>query len=238
MRAVFISDAHIKTREDKGYDYLLRFFDSIRGDMDHLFIVGDFFDFWFCEGDAIYPDFRPIVDKILELNHGGVKVHLFEGNHDFFLADFFEGHDIEVFPEDATLTLDGKKIFVSHGDTASAPTWSYLLLKSLLRSRAFYNFQKAIPAPFLWKISRITSKMSRRHFARPSESIAEGMRAFSMKKFDDGYDAVILGHCHQPLLEEHMNDGTMKTFAALGDWISHFSYLVCDEGEFSLLTYR
>ena len=44
MRAVFISDAHIKSRKDKGYDYLLRFFDSIGNDTDHLFIVGDFFD--------------------------------------------------------------------------------------------------------------------------------------------------------------------------------------------------
>jgi UDP-2,3-diacylglucosamine hydrolase len=238
MKTVFISDAHIKTREDKGYDYLLRFFDAIRSDTDHLFIVGDFFDFWFCEGDRIYPDFRPMVDKLLELREGGVAVSLFEGNHDFFLADFFESHDIKVFPEDATLTLDGKRIFVSHGDMASEPTRGYLLLKSLLRSRAFYNFQKVVPSPLMWKISLMTSKMSRRHFARPPEGIAEGMRAFSERKFDDGYDAVILGHCHQPLLEEHMNDGKKKTFAALGDWISHFSYLVCDEGEFSLLTYR
>lgn len=238
MRAVFISDAHIKTREDKGYDYLLRFFDSIRGDTDHLFIVGDFFDFWFCEEDCMYPDFRPMVDKILELKQGGVKVSIFEGNHDFFLADYFESHDIEVFPEDATLSLDGKRIFISHGDTASEPSWSYHLLKSTLRSGAFYKLQKVVPSSFMWTISRMTSKMSRRHFARPPEGIAEGMRAFSKEKFDEGYDAVILGHCHQPLLEEHMNDGTMKTFAALGDWISHFSYLVCDEGKFSLLTYR
>jgi UDP-2,3-diacylglucosamine hydrolase len=238
MRAVFISDAHIKTRNDKGYDYLLRFFDFIGNDMDHLFIVGDFFDFWFCEENAIYPDFRPMVDKILELNEGGVTVSLFEGNHDFFLTDFFESHGVKVFPEDATLDLDGKRIFISHGDTASQPKRSYLLLKSVLRSGPFYNIQKAVPAPLMWKISRLASKMSRRHFATPPESIAEGMRAFSEKKFDDGYDAVILGHCHQPLLEEHINDGKKKTFAALGDWISHFSYLVCDEGEFSLLSYR
>jgi UDP-2,3-diacylglucosamine hydrolase len=238
MRAVFISDAHIKSRKDKGYDYLLRFFDSIGNDTDHLFIVGDFFDFWFCEEDRIYPDFRPMVDKILELNEGGVTVSLFEGNHDFFLADFFERHNIKVFPEDATLFLDGKRIFVSHGDMASESGWSYLLLRRVLRSRAFYNFQRVVPVPFMWKISLTASKMSRRHFARPPEGIAEGMRTFSEKKFDDGYDAVILGHCHQPLLEEHVNDGTMKTFATLGDWISHFSYLVCDDGEFSLLSYR
>jgi UDP-2,3-diacylglucosamine hydrolase len=238
MRAVFISDAHIKTREDKGYDYLLRFFDSIEGDTDHLFIVGDFFDFWFCDEDTIFPDFRPMVDKILKLNKGGVKVHLFEGNHDFFLADFFERRNIAVFPDDATLTLDGKRIFVSHGDMASESSWSYLLLRSVLRSRAFYNFQRIVPAPLMWKISWIASKMSRRHFSRPPEKIAKGMRVFSERKFDDGYDAVILGHCHQPLLEERMSNGEMKTFATLGDWISHFTYLVCDEGEFSLLSYR
>ena len=237
MRAVFISDAHIKSRKDEGYDYLLRFFDSIRSDADHLFIVGDFFDFWFCEGNNIYPDFRPMIDKILELNKEGVRVSLFEGNHDFFLADFFERHDVKVFPEDTTLTLDGKKIFISHGDRISASSRSYLFLRRVLRSGTFYNFQKVVPAHLMWKISTISSKISRRHFAKPPESIADSMRTFSSKKFDDGYDAVILGHCHQPLLEEHINDGKMRTFAALGDWINHFSYLVCDEGEFSLLSY-
>ncbi|MEA3470679.1 MAG: UDP-2,3-diacylglucosamine diphosphatase [Thermodesulfobacteriota bacterium] len=237
MRAVFISDAHIKSRKDKGYDYLLRFFDSIRSDTNHLFIVGDFFDFWFCEENNIYPDFRPMVDKILELNEGGIKVSLFEGNHDFFLADFFERHHVKVFPEDTTLFLGGKRIFVSHGDKISASNWSYPLLRKALRSGLFYNFQKAVPAPVMWKISAMASKMSRRHLSKSPEGIADGMRAFSERKFDDGYDAVILGHCHQPLLEEHINDGRMRTFVSLGDWINHFSYLVCDEGEFSLLSY-
>ncbi len=238
MKTVFISDAHIKSRNDTSYDYLLRFFDFIKNDTDQLFIVGDFFDFWFCGEDSLYPDFRPMVDKIIALNKGGVKVSFFEGNHDFFLTDFFERHKIKVFPEDTTLFLDGKRVFVSHGDMASESRRSYHLLRKMLRSGAFYNFQRIVPAPLMWKISRMASKMSRRHFSRPPKGIADGMRIFSEKKFDDGYDAVVLGHCHQPLLEQHVNDGKTKTFATLGDWISHFSYLVCDDGEFSLLSYR
>jgi UDP-2,3-diacylglucosamine hydrolase len=238
MKSVFLSDAHLKSRKDKGYEYLLSFFDSIRGDTENLFIVGDFFDFWFCDDKIVYPDFRPMVDKILELNEEGVKVSLFEGNHDFFLADYFEQHGIKIFPGEATIDLDRKKIFVSHGDTVSTSNKSYLLLRRFLRSRFFYRLQKAIPAPILWKISTITSKMSRRHFAKSPAGIAESMKIFSIKKFDDGYDAVVLGHCHQPILEQYMNNGRVTTFAALGDWINHFSYLTYDKGKFILSSYR
>jgi UDP-2,3-diacylglucosamine hydrolase len=234
MKSVFLSDAHLKSRKDKGYDYLLRFFDSIRKDTDHLFIVGDFFDFWFCDENNMYPDFRLMVDKILELNGNGVSVNLFEGNHDFFLSDYFDKYDVNIFPEGASVDLDGKRIFVSHGDTVDSSNTCTLFLRSVLRSRLFYVLQKSIPASIMWKVSKMASSMSRKHFQGSSDDIADNMKSFSVRKFGEGYDAVILGHCHQPVMKQFVSDGRVKTFVALGDWITHFSYLVCKDGEFYL----
>jgi UDP-2,3-diacylglucosamine pyrophosphatase LpxH len=45
---------------------------------------------------------------------------------------------------------------------------------------------------------------------------------------------VILGHCHKPLLIEELCDGRRKTFATLGDWITRDSYLLYDDGRFTL----
>ncbi|MBU1745010.1 MAG: UDP-2,3-diacylglucosamine diphosphatase, partial [Proteobacteria bacterium] len=53
-------------------------------------------------------------------------------------------------------------------------------------------------------------------------------------KFQEGYDAVILGHCHKPTLREAIYDGRRKTFATLGDWISGDSYLSYHDGRFAL----
>jgi UDP-2,3-diacylglucosamine pyrophosphatase LpxH len=60
------------------------------------------------------------------------------------------------------------------------------------------------------------------------------MFQFARGKFKEGYDAVVLGHCHRAFLHEEMDEGKQKTFALLGDWLHHNSYLTCDSGRFSL----
>ena len=103
MKTVFLSDAHLKGPGYAGHEKLMHFFDRLRGrggtgsggisagtlTLDHLVIAGDFFDFWFGRGDAIYPGFRPIVDRMVALKQEGVRISLCEGNHDFFLTDYF-----------------------------------------------------------------------------------------------------------------------------------------------------
>ena len=70
------------------------------------------------------------------------------------------------------------------------------------------------------------------------EALAKKMRSFSLTKFAEGFDAVILGHCHEPLCEEYIVDGQKKTFAALGDWIGRYTYLYYEDGHFILSHYR
>lgn len=238
MKAIFLSDAHLKYQESRGYRNLLGFFDSMMGSVSDLFIVGDFFDFWFCRNDAIYPEFQVMIDKLLELKNQGTNIYLFEGNHDFFLDEFFGNHGIYVFSDGAAVDLDKKKVFVSHGDTIDTTNKSYLLLRRFLRSKVFYVIQKKLPSDLLWKIAGISSRTSRNHLPTPAEELADKMKAFSMKKFSEGFDGVILGHCHQPLIEHYVIDGRKKTFAVLGDWVSHYSYILYDNGEFMLASYR
>lgn len=237
MKAVFLSDAHLSRGEDDGYKNLLGFFNSLGDDIDSLFVVGDFFDFWFCTEDKVYPGFRVIIDKLLELNEKGLNVSLFEGNHDFFLGNYFGRYGIKVYPDEAEVDMDGRKLFVAHGDLVDTSNTRYLFLRRLLRSRIFYVFQRVMPCPVLWKISEISSRISKGHLAKPLDGMADMMEAFSEVKFEAGFDAVILGHCHRPQMKQSSVNGRMRTFVTLGDWISHFSYLLYDNGEFSMRNY-
>ncbi|MBN2539308.1 MAG: UDP-2,3-diacylglucosamine diphosphatase [Deltaproteobacteria bacterium] len=233
MKAVFISDAHLNGCTFDGHRYLMRFLDSLKGGADEIFIVGDFFDFWFSEKNSIYPGFCDIVEKLLEIKRAGTDVSFFEGNHDFFLGDYFERYDIRVFPDGATIDFDGKKLFVSHGDTVDDSNTAYLFWRRVLRSRLFYAIQKKIPSPILWRVSSVISRMSRSFGKiRSSNGIAGRMNMFAEERFKEGFDAVVLGHCHCPTLEQHVLNGRLKTFAILGDWISHYVYLLYDDGEF------
>ncbi len=64
MRAVFFSDAHLRSGDDEGCGLLLSFLRSSPRERDHLFIVGDLFDFWFSRGGVVYPGFQPVIDEL------------------------------------------------------------------------------------------------------------------------------------------------------------------------------
>jgi len=208
-------------------------------DVDDLYILGDFFDFWFSTGDFIYPEFRDIVEMLRELKERGIRIHLCEGNHDFFLADYFARHlGMEVITDWATINLEGKRVLISHGDTVDDRNRRYLLLRRFLRSSFFYKMQKAMPVALLWRIAQLSSRASKGLTAETVDALARKMRIFSKRKFRDGFDAVILGHCHGHLLETSTVNGKQRIMVLLGDWLRHYSYLCYEDGNFALATFR
>ncbi len=249
MKTVFLSDAHLKGPGYAGHVKLMHFFDRLRGRggigsgwcasgtliLDHLIIAGDFFDFWFARGDAIYPGFRPVVDRMVALKQEGVRISLCEGNHDFSLADYFSRKlGIDIYPDWAEFTLDGLRILVSHGDTVDRGNRKYLALRGLLRGSFTRRLQRLLPLELLWRLARLSSEMSKEMSRESQDRLTEVMYRYSLEKFHEGYDAVILGHCHKPLLRETISGDRKKTFVTLGDWITHDSYLLFDEGRFTL----
>lgn len=236
MKAVFLSDTHIKSSSEPQYKPLLEFLEHIRG-WDHLFILGDFFDFWFCDSSNIFPDFRPMIEKLLEIKSSGTTISLFEGNHDFFLKDYFAGQGIDIYPEWAEFRLDDKKLLLAHGDLVDTENRKYLFLRTLLRSKLFYGFQKLIPPRLRWKLADLSSNASK-SFPEPREDLALKMESFGRMKLEEGYDAVILGHCHIPVLRRFLINQQERVFCTLGDWITHFSYLSYEDGKFDLLQWK
>ncbi|MDI6727185.1 MAG: UDP-2,3-diacylglucosamine diphosphatase, partial [Smithellaceae bacterium] len=194
---------------------------------------GDFFDFWFSKGEEVYPPFREVLDRLIALQGAGIGIHLSEGNHDFFLADYFSDYlGMEVYPDWVEVELDGRKILLSHGDTITAGDLSYRILRGVLRSRLFYKLQRLIPLSVLFAIARISSRTSRELGGDRSVGLAEEFHAFAREKLVAGFDAVVLGHCHLPLLRQHRLGGREAISATLGGWNFHQSYLYYEEGTF------
>jgi UDP-2,3-diacylglucosamine hydrolase len=249
MKVIFLSDAHLKGPADAAYERLILFFDRLRGrggtggmsmpegllTVDHLVIAGDFFDFWFARGDVIYPGFKQMVERLAALKQAGIRISLCEGNHDFFLDDYFtERLGFEVYPEWANFAIDGIRVLVSHGDTVDLSNRKYLALRRFLRSSFAYRLQGSLPLALLWRVARLSSALSKGMSDESENRLAEIMHRFARGKFAEGCDAVILGHCHKPLFRQEECDGREKTFVTLGDWITHGTYLSCDDGRFSL----
>lgn len=239
MRSVFFSDAHARGSDGDAGARIPAFLRSIGDGLDHLFVVGDLFDFWFSRDGIVYPGFRPVIDALTSLQRSGVRVHLFEGNHDFFLADYFtRHHGIEVHTGEARFTLGGGEVYVAHGDLVDECDRGYRLLRGLLRSAGFHALQKRLPLAMLWKLARRSSDASKAYLAKPQHGLAAKMEAFALARFTEGVDAVVLGHCHLPLHRVHNVGGGQRHFVLLGDWLEHRSYLLVQGERFDLRFWR
>jgi UDP-2,3-diacylglucosamine hydrolase len=256
MKAIFISDAHLKRATDERYAQLMNFLGDIKdgkarfmvnsdelgrdaAPIDDLYIVGDLFDFWFCQKEKIYPEFKLIINKLIELQKAGVSIHLSEGNHDFFMKEYF--HNVlgmEVFEEQVDIKLDNLQALIAHGDMADKTNIKYILFRKVLRSRLFYHLQRFIPSSIRWALASISSTASKEMTIEDGSVLVEKMISFARERFKEDYDAVVLGHCHKPVLRHYVVEGKKKTFVALGDWIRHYSFLYYENSKFFLGYYR
>lgn len=240
MNALFISDAHLKSAVDPHGQKMLQFLDSLqKTGIEQFIIAGDFFDFWFSRNDRVYPGFKPIIDRLNLLIKQGVRIYWLEGNHDFHLDEYFgKMPHMKVSDEWETLMLDGQKVLVSHGDTVDTDNRSYLTLRKVLRSTPFYYFQRMLPLRLVWLLADLSSRFSKELTADKAELIAAVMEKFAVRKFSEGFDAVILGHCHKPRLKHCVVGGRQRTFATLGDWGHYRSYLMFQDGNYDLCSFE
>lgn len=260
MRAIFLSDTHLRQDTAENYRFLLKLCQDLLKEIherdqektkissaaaasqrpvDALYLMGDFFDFWFCKGDRYYPGFGRIIQCLKQIKDLGVQIHLFEGNHDFFLEDYFADRlGFAVYRDDASIDLDGRRFYVAHGDLVDQSNRRYLLLRKFLRSRFIYALQKILPSRLLWWIALISSDTSKAMWAQTGKRLNDKMCRFALDICAKGYDGVILGHSHQPMLWEFAVSGDQKVLVTLGDWLNYRSFLDYTDGRFSLRYYE
>src|SRR3990172_6186311 len=106
MRAVFLSDAHIRDHADPNLPPLLGFLEHIRGKVERLYVVGDLFDTWFGFPRAVFDEYVPLLGALHALKQAGTRIIYVTGNHDFEMGRFFEKileaeiHDTQMILEE------------------------------------------------------------------------------------------------------------------------------------------
>ncbi len=80
------------------------------------------------------------------------------------------------------------------------------------------------------QIARWFSYSSRKLVTIEKLSWAEEYYKYAQEKFKKGFDYVVLGHIHYPMLKKKNG----KTYINLGDWIIHFSYAKYDGNSLTL----
>ncbi len=232
----FLSDAHLgaedASAESRKVERLEAFLAFVRSRPGPLYLGGDLFDFWFEYRRAVPRGHFRILTALMQTRLAGCPITYVGGNHDFWVGDFLAGEmGIRVEQEPVDLRIQGRRLFLAHGDGVLARDGSYRLMKSVLRSPLNISLYRLLHPDFgiplaLW-VSRLSA--GRHHVEKPipldeirSEVVTPRMR--------EGFDAVVLGHFHKPV---HMQ-GDGKDFLVLGDWMRHFTFASLEDGKFRL----
>ncbi len=234
-RVAFMADAHLGMPGDTPMriEKVSDFFRWLRGKVSHLYIVGDLFDFWF-EYSSVVPNTAPhVIFELYNLVQSGTKVTVFAGNHDYWFGPYIKDHvGLKTELYELVVEHQGKRIYLHHGDGLYPKDYGYRLLKKVLRNKLSIILFRLLHPDFASWIARFTSKTSRSYLAPPPEKRDYHLALFrniADNHLKDDFDAVVYGHSHIPLVEQRGNG----TLILLGDWISHNTFVLLENGEFT-----
>ncbi|MDH3455013.1 MAG: UDP-2,3-diacylglucosamine diphosphatase [Desulfuromonadales bacterium] len=235
MRALFLADAHLCKPSDPNYRTMLAFLEEQCGKTDRLILLGDIFEFWIGKATVV-ADYVPLIEALERMHRQGTQLVYVEGNHDFHLGPVFTRRlGCQVLPDGGSIELDGKKIFLAHGDLANPADTGYRRLRWFLRSGLIRTLLRIAPNRLTMAIANRGSYESRKNSGErrsrwPARDI---LKPYAEAILAAGHQAIVTGHYHQPF-QEKLGDGEL---IALGDWITQFSYAVYEDHAFTLKSY-
>ncbi len=81
--SLFISDLHLCATRPAITQAFIRFLQSTAVKAEHLFILGDLFEYWAGDDDLMHADHAEIIQAIKALADNGTQVFFMHGNRDF-----------------------------------------------------------------------------------------------------------------------------------------------------------
>lgn len=205
MQLFVVSDLHIRDSDDPLYLSLLSILQEKAAAGDTVVLAGDLFDLFVGNKSIFTSRYRKFIEALESASARRVKVHYIEGNHDFLIRKAF-GHieGLKIHSHDVKLEISGRKFFVAHGDTVDREDYKYRVLRVFFRSPVMKALVKLAPGELLDQIGKKSSDTSRK--GKPlltsqlpidkMESLRKKYRSYAAEKLTEGFDFVVMGHCH------------------------------------------
>ncbi|ABM95965.1 UDP-2,3-diacylglucosamine diphosphatase [Methylibium petroleiphilum] len=226
VRSVWISDVHLGTPGCQAAA-LLDFLKAV--DSRHLYLVGDIIDGWQLRRSWYWPQaHNDVVQKLLRKARKGTRVVFVPGNHDEFARKYL-GHSfggIEVVDDCVHATVDGRQLWITHGDhfdgVIQCAKWLAYVGDSayeftLRLNRHFNSLRARLGLPY-WSLS----KYLKLKVKRAVSFIGDFEQAVAREARRRGVQGVVCGHIHHAELRDI--DGIL--YANDGDWVESLTALV------------
>lgn len=237
---VIISDVHLGTYGCHAKE-LLQYLKSIQP--GKLILNGDIIDMWQFR-KTYWPDYHMrVIKEITDMIAGGTPVYYLTGNHDDMLRKF---SDIQMdsfeLLDKLVIRLNGKKAWIFHGDVfdismkhskwlAKLGAHGYDLL-ILINRFVNYVLQKA------GKNKVSLSKKIKDSVKSAIKYIGDFERTLADLAIHNGYEYVICGHIHQPVIKEISTARGKVMYLNSGDWVENLTALEYHQQEWILYHYN
>lgn len=241
----FASDQHFGApnaeqsfpREQK----FVRWLDQVKSDADAIFLLGDLFDFWFEYKTVVPKGFVRVLGKLAEIRDSGIPIYFFVGNHDLWMADYFEKElNIPTYRDNKEFTFGTKTFLIGHGDGKGPGDKGYKRMKKVFNAPFSKWLYRWLHPDVGMKLAQYLSVKNK--LISGNEDVVylgeekEWLVLYAKKKLETKhYDYFIFGHRHLPMIVEV---GENAKYVNLGDWIGYFTYGVFDGENFELKEFK
>jgi len=242
-----LSDLHLGTYGCHGKE-LLQYLDQI--EPCTVILNGDIIDIWQFKKRYWPASHMQVLRRLLKFAEKGIPVYYLTGNHDEMLRKFSDYRLGNLYLRDKlVLELDGKKAWFFHGDVFDV-SMQYSKWLARLGGQGYdllIILNRGVNL-LLEKVGREKISLSKRikdgvktavRFISDFEQIAADLA------IERGYDYVVCGHIHQPVIKTmfakepggNAHAGKSVTYLNSGDWIENLSALEYHLGQWSLYRY-
>ena len=239
VEIVIISDVHLGTYGCHSEE-LLRYLKTIKP--KHLILNGDIIDMWQFSKRYWPKSHMQIVKHITALLAKGTKITYLTGNHDEMLRKFadFKLGQFQIVNK-KLLSLDGKKVWIFHGDvfdvTMKYSKWLAKLgavgYDTLIVINTFANFILKLFGR--GKIS--LSKRVKDSVKQALKFINDFEKTAADIAISNSYDYVVCGHIHHPEIKKIVTEEGEVMYLNSGDWVENLTALEYDKKQWRIYYY-
>ncbi|MDC0500569.1 UDP-2,3-diacylglucosamine diphosphatase [Burkholderiales bacterium] len=232
---IFIADLHLSPSETVKIDMFLRFLKECSEKRNHLFILGDLFDYWVGDDDLDNPLHQRILPALRNLTYAGAKLSMMRGNRDFLISErLSELTEAHILPDPFVIDLHGKRTLLSHGDQWCTDDEEYQAIRSIVRTNQWVNDFLELPIPE--RHDRAQGYRQKSNAAKQTKD-AEIMDV-SVKTVEDAFKTynchrIIHGHTHRHAHHQHLIDAQIHERFVLSDWSDRGQALIFNNSDYS-----
>lgn len=237
MRHLFASDLHLSGDRPAMAAAFAAFLSTLRPD-DHLYLLGDVFDYWIGDDDLDDAFNQRMLQSMALTTARGVQLQLMHGNRDFLLGErFCQASGVNLLPDLQRLQIDQEAVLLCHGDLLCTDDVAYQQFRAQVRTPQWAaQFQARALSERRQEVAALRQRNESEKQGKSEDIMDTNADAVAALLRAEGYPTLVHGHTHRAGRHQHVVDGHDCQRWVLADWYQQPSALLRDDQGWRTLT--